>query len=454
MADPVSDADLPFAELLGRLLLLLAERPERAAEVRRVGDLLASRVERQEVLIEAGIENSWAVDGDPLKERLQARSVESIQIAPGAGVADLLALGRALADDAAPIPEASRIRVQLLPQSRPLVGSGPRELLPDPAATPMPRARTGDQLTPMVEGILRELEGAIARQQWFSVLHDAQAALRFLPSLREDVRRSFTLALRRLLTGAVVDALIEQAYRIPEEQARTAEVLRLGGNPAAERILEIIRHSDTIGPRAFLVEAIAGMPEAFTLVVPLLRSARLSDLRLGAQLIGRLGAAEALKDLAPLVDHPDERTRLAAIDALAGFRDKSVLEPLRRALASPSAATRVRAGQALAARGSGAIAMPLLAAIESEKDHAVRDELLAALARIPAPEAVAALTRIALEKPGRFSIGKGHLRLQLAIVRALVVANTAAARQALERIAAEGDGEVKRAAAENVRSEQ
>ena len=446
MADPVPAADAPFPDLLGRLLQVLRVRPEREAEVRRLVDLLASRVERHEALIEAGIENSWALDGDPLKERLQARQVDAIRIAPGASTVELLALGRALADDTAPIPSTALVRVKLLPDPLPLVFSGPRESLSDPTETPAPRARTGDQLAAMVEGILRELEKALARQQWLAALHDAQAAVRFLPSVREDVRRTFAIALKRMLTRPVIEALIEQAYRIPEEQSRTAEVLRMAGYPAAERILEILKQSDTIGPRAFLVDAIGGMPEASPLVIPLLRSPRPADVRLGADLVGRLGANEALKDLAPLVDHPDERTRLVVIDALARFRDKAALEPLRRALTHPSSSTRARAGQALAARGTGAMAMPLLAALESEKDPVTWDELLTALAGINAPESVAALTRVALEKHGRFSFGKSRLRRQLAIIRALAAANTPAAQQALERIAAEGEEEVRRAA--------
>jgi HEAT repeat protein len=300
----------------------------------------------------------------------------------------------------------------------------------------------------MVEGIVRELEKAIERQQWLAALHDAQAALRFLPSVRENLRRSFAIALKRLLTRPVVEALIEQAYRIPEEQARTAEVLRIAGYPAAERILEILKQSDTIGPRAFLLEAMGGMPEALPLVVPLLRSTRPADVWLGAELVGRLGASEALKDLVAVADHPDDRTRLAVIDALARFRDKAALEPLRRALTHPSSSTRARAGQALAARGSGAIAMPLLAALEAEKDPATWEELLGALAAINAPESVAALTRVALERGGRFSFGKAQLRRQLAVVRSLAAAHTAAARQALERIAVEGEGEVAAAARE------
>ena len=129
MTGPVSEADAPFADLFSRLLQLLRERPARESEVQRVAQLLATRVERQEALIEAGIENSWALDGDPLKERLQTRQVDAIRIAPGAGALELLALGRALADDTAPVPSTAMVRVKLLPDPLPLAFSGPRESL-------------------------------------------------------------------------------------------------------------------------------------------------------------------------------------------------------------------------------------------------------------------------------------------------------------------------------------
>lgn len=447
MSDPVPDSEAPFSDLLGRLLQLLRDRPDREEEAQNLVDLLASRVSRQEALIEAGIENSWAIDGDPLKERLQARQVDAIRIAPGAPAVELLALGRALAADDAPVPSTNSVRVKLLPDPLPLMFSGPRESLAGfTGTTPLPRARTGDQLGAMVEGILRELEKAINRQQWLAALHNAQAAIRFLPSIREDIRRNLTLHVKRLLTKPVIEALIEQGYRIPEEQPRTIEVLRVSGSSAAERILEILKQSDTIGPRAFLLDAIGGMPEAIPLIVPLLRSNRPSDVRLGADLVAKLHADEALKDLVPLVDHPDEKTRLTVIEALAHFREKSVLEPLRKALAHPSSSTRARAGQALASRGSGAYAMPLLAALEAEKDPATWEELLSALAAINAPESVAALTRVALERQSFFSFGKAQLRRQLGIVKSLAAAGTPAAKAALERIASEGKGEIAAAA--------
>jgi HEAT repeat protein len=277
--------------------------------------------------------------------------------------------------------------------------------------------------------------------------------MRMLPGLSEEIRRINFIALRRLLTRHVQEALIEQVYRVPEEQARTAEVMRVGGLHAAELMLEILSKSDTVGPRAFLVDSLAGMPEAFQLIAPLAPSKRPAEARLGAELLGRLGVPEAVPLLTALMQHADEKTRLAAIDGLARYRDKAAVEPLRKALGHQSAAIRGRAGRALASRGSGAIAMPLLVALEAERDQGAWEELLEAIAGIDAPEAAAALSRIALKPKGLFDLGGNLIRRQLLVVRTLAASNTSAAKQALARIAAEGEGEVKEAAGAALNSE-
>ncbi|HSB54996.1 MAG TPA: hypothetical protein VLD58_11590, partial [Gemmatimonadales bacterium] len=315
MSDSIPGPEASFGELLGRLIQLVRQGASEDAAVQPAVDQLAARVARQDALIEAGIENSWAVDGDALKERLQARRVDAILVAAGADPVELLALVRALADDQAPIPSTTRVRVSLLPGQLPLSYSGPRDIIPKAAPTGENRTRAADQLATMVDGILRELEKAISRNQWLAALHDAQAAARFVAGMPEDSRRMYAIALKRHLTRPVVDALIEQAYRSPEEQHRTAEVLRLAGFQAVERMVEILKQSDTVGPRAFLVEALGGMPEVEPLVVPLLKSRRGIEAWLGAELAGRLHLAEAIPALTVQVEHPEERVRQAAIAA-------------------------------------------------------------------------------------------------------------------------------------------
>ena len=90
--------------------------------------------------------------------------------------------------------------------------------------------------------------------------------------------------------------------------------------------------------------------------------------------------------------------------------------------------------------------MPLFAAFETEKDPEAWQQMLETLVAIDAAEIGAALARLALERRGFLRFGSADLRRQLAIVRALAARNSPAARQALARIAAEGQGEVREAA--------
>ncbi|HEY7681296.1 MAG TPA: HEAT repeat domain-containing protein [Gemmatimonadales bacterium] len=448
---PAPTASLP--ELFGHLILLLRGTPGREDRILKALDLVVARVADSPALIEAGIENNWAQGGDPLKERLQIRQVDAIRIAAGAPPHEILALARALADDLAPIPSTTQVQVTVLPDVP--EPQGPPSLMrpSDPRMPSVSRDRSDERLAQVVDGVLRELEQAAAEEQWHTVLHNAQAALRMMPGLGESAQRVYTIGLRRLLTRPVLEALIDQGYRVPEEQARTAEVLRAGGLPAAELMIDTLNRSDTIGPRAFLVDSLGGMPDALPLIAHLARSRRPSEARLAAEVLGRLGMADAVPLLSSLVQHPDDKVRLAAVDSLGRYRDKSAVEPLRQALGHTSAAIRARAGRALAARGSGAIAMPLLAALEAERDPLAWEELLGALAAIDAPEAAAALSRIALARRGFLGLGGAALRRQLAVVRTLAAAKTGAARQALSRIAAEGEGEVREAAAVALGSE-
>jgi hypothetical protein len=445
MAEIFPDPAAPFNELLGHLIHLLRDLPGEDAAVLRTVELMAARVAGAEHMVEAGIENSWALDGDPLKERLQIRQVDAIGIAAGATALELLQMGRALADDHAPIPSTSQIRVKLLPDPLPIQFSGPRMSIPGPEGA-LPRARQGDQLAGMIDGILRELQKAIDRQQWLAVLHDAQAAVRAIPNLNESARRTYTIALKRLLTLPVLERLIEQGYRMVEERGRTAEVLRAGGFPIAERMVDILKRSDTIGPRAFLVDALGGMPDAEPLIPPMLRSPRAADVRLAVELIGRLRDERMIPLLVAQSQHPDESVRHGVIDALASFQSRAVVEPLRKALAHTSGPTRAKAARALGARSSGAIAMPLFAAFEGEKDPETWRELLTVLASLNSHDAAMGLARMALQRRGFLRFGSSDLRRRLAVVEALHASGNVTSRHALEYIAKEGDGEVRAAA--------
>jgi hypothetical protein len=454
---PAGPAAETFEQTLGDLVSQVRAHPGDHAAFGAALEKVVGRVAGTPAVLEAGIENSWSLDGDDLRGRLLSRGVDAIRVAAGASRDDLLALARALAEDDGPLPSTPRVQIDLIQTFGQILGTAqgadgerftviPERTFPgDTTPVLSPRIRTSDRLAAILRQLLDLVQTSVRRAAWLEVLHNAQAVLRLLAGMPEDVRRGYGIALRRILSRPVLQALIEQAYRVTEEQTRTVELLRLAGLDAAELILENLRAAEAVGPRAFLLDALGGMPDAYRLAVALLSNERWSDLRLAADVLGRMGNPRAIPPLLARANHPDERVRLAVIDALGRFRDKRVVDGLRQLLNHPSPRTRAHAGKALAGRHSAAIAMPLLVALDQEKDPNVRLELLQALAGIDAPEARAVLVKVATERRGLLGRGRPTSE-RLEVVSALANARTAASRQALSRIAAEADGQVREAA--------
>ncbi len=454
---PAGPAAETFEQTLGDLVSQVRAHPGDHASFGAALDKVVGRVAGVPAVVEAGIENSWSLDGDDLRGRLLSRGVDAIRVAAGASRDDLLALARALAEDDGPLPSTPGVQVDLIPTIGQILEAAQGDdgerftVIPErtfPGDTPpvlTDRIRTSHRLAATLRQLLDLVQTSVRRGAWLEVLHNAQAVLRLHAGMPEEERRGYGIALRRILSRPVLQAFIEQAYRVSEEQPRTVELLRWAGLDAAELILENLRAAEAVGPRAFLLDALGGMPDAYPLAVALLSNERWSDLRLAADVLGRMGNARAIPPLVARANHPDERVRLAVIDALARFRDKRVVDGLRQLLNHPSPRTRAHAGKALAGRHSGAIAMPLLAALDQEKDHMVRVELLQALAGIDAPEARAVLVKVATERRGLLGRGRPTSE-RLEVVSALANARTEASRQALSRIAAEADGQVRDAA--------
>jgi hypothetical protein len=451
---------------LDALVTLLRQQPDDGAGRTRLLESAVRAAAAATVVLEAGVENSFGTEEAGLKGRLLARRVDRVTIEAGATADELLLLARGLADDSVALKSSPSIRIDLLPVLSPPPApgrayDGPRTTgrmsesfrtparqmpgLPDWMAPPR-RENTANSIAETMAQISASLGDEIQRGAWRAALHDVQGLIRLVPAVPEHQRRGFSISVRRYLSRPVLTAFIELAVRTPEEQARTVEVLKWAGLDAAEQMLELLRSSESVGSKEFLFVAIGQMPDALSLVMPFATSPRWHEARHGADILGRMGLPGAVPVLRGLVEHPDERVRLAAVEALGRIPDKAVLEPLRQALTSRSPQMRARAGRALGDRRSGALAMPLLAALEEEKDLATWRELLRALALIDSPEATSALVRVATERKTLFGRSGRPTAQRLEVVQALAAAGTPAAHHALERIAAEGDESVRVAA--------
>lgn len=445
----------PFETEYGRLIAAYRAGPSGTAEAAALLEEVVRLVAAKPVSVEAGLFLSGEYDTANLRSHLLRRQVEVLSVAAGTPGEMLEALARALGGDA-PLPASPSLGYEMV---APLVPDPPRPLY-RPAGTDESQRlvlmgvqgfieeddRVPSAFGAEVEALTAAVASASRRGAWTEALHAAQALVRLSSRVPDMDRRTVAITARRTLSRPVLVGFIELAIRTPEEQARAAEVLQWRGADAAELMIDAIRKTESPAPHRFLLDALARMPDAVPLLLPLLGSPEWHEVRHAVEVLGRQMAQEALTPLRGLLAHPEPRVRGAALDALSRYPATAGVEALRLGLAHPSPVTRQDAATAIGHRGGGALAMPLLAAIEIERDAATWRAMLVALGQIEAPEAAVAMATVALRKRGFLARGGFSLPQRLDVVSVLAASPTRAARQALARVAREAEGEVGAAA--------
>jgi len=117
-----------------------------------------------------------------------------------------------------------------------------------------------------------------------------------------------------------------------------------------------------------------------------------------AEFIGLSGSPQAVVLLIPLLRHPSEIVREAALLGLAESGGREIARPAMPALKDESVAVRAAAVRAVAAGGDPAASTVLIRRVEQEPDEGVQAELLRAIGRLGAREALEVLARFA--EPG------------------------------------------------------
>ena len=430
------------------------------------------------IMVEAGFDRGEAGEDLTLQGRMRARYVDVLRIGPGAAAGAVLALARALSHDTTPLPLASGIELERFPVlERPPASSEPPSY--SPARADDERRRHAERrrwLTGRFAGVERRRGGdrrqtgerrlrllkqqeldiselgrllarAVAAGAWSEALEHAQALIELAPRVPAVERRSFAIRSRRQLSRTVLERLVDHALRDPADRSRTVQVLRWAGMDGIEVMLDAVCRSEVVGARRFLHEALGDTPEAYSAVAPLLGSRVWHEVHHAAGIVGRMGNPDAVPHLRALLDHGDPRVRWAAVHALAEFASADAAEGLRLGLAHESAATRAASADAIAGRRLGSFAMPIVAALEHERDDMAWRAMAGALAAIGTPEACEALVTVA--RSVRTLGGGGYTKGQRSeAVRALAHARGRHAVSALERLARQATGVVRKEAAE------
>jgi HEAT repeat protein len=263
------------------------------------------------------------------------------------------------------------------------------------------------------------------------------------------VRRQYGIALRRMITRQMLDGL-SKLVQVPHLEDAAGEVLQRAGPDGVEVLLDLLTTSNTVTERRGIFNALVQMKEGQDQLIHMLGHPQWFVVRNVADLVGELGLEAAVPQLTKQLDHTDERVRRQVALALAKIGTRSAAEPLRRALRDVSVDVRRQAALGVGGRKASALAMPLVVALEEEKDPEVVRELIFALGRIGSPDAVQALIKIA--QPAGKLFGRKPSALRVTAVEALRVAGTPAAIGTLQGFASDGDKQV-RAAVQQALSE-
>ncbi len=298
----------------------------------------------------------------------------------------------------------------------------------------------GETLTVLnrqVESVLRQGKVEQAMQIVYTIVRIEQRV--------EDpaVRRQYGIALRRMITRQMLDGL-SKMVQVPHLEDAASMVLQRAGPDGVEVLLDLLTTSNTVNERRGVFNALTQMKEGQDQLIHMLGHPQWFVVRNVADLVGELALESAVPALTKQLDHPDERVRRQVALALAKIGTRSAAEPLRRVLRDKSPDVRRQAALGVGGRKASALAMPLVVALEEEKDPDVVRELTFALGRIGSPDAVQALIKMA-QPSGKF-FGRKPSGLRITAVEALRVAGTPAALGTLQSLSNDSDKQVRAAA--------
>ncbi len=454
-----------FEQAFSNLIDHLRTRPDGGAEAQVLLHALREEVTRDGVVAEAGVELEGTPHDPGLLGCMHRRRVETITVQHDAPADELLQLAGALAADNRPIPVTDKVHVSFVVDITP--GEKTDRSPAPPSTSPRPGSVVEDTEIPLVMGFdqdedraprlpegfadeLQDLASAIReserRGSWTEALHAAQALTHLTGRTPSDGRRRMAIAGRRMVSRSLMRAFIDHAIRVPEERPRVVQVLEWVGRDAAELVIDALSETESIGPKVFLCDLAARLPDAYPLVDALLRSPDWYQVRLGADLLGRRGKPDGVGALAAQCDHGDPRVRRTVMAALGSIDATTTGEPLVRGLADPDVSVRVVAAAALGGRSARGVTMALAQALEREQDPTARTAMIEALGAICSDEAATVLSTVATTGRTLFRRRGYTVEQRLAAVAALAGCQARGAARALERVATTARGRVPEAA--------
>ncbi|NUP56260.1 MAG: HEAT repeat domain-containing protein [Gemmatimonadaceae bacterium] len=262
--------------------------------------------------------------------------------------------------------------------------------------------------------------------------HDAQES---------DVKRAFVLAVKRLTKPALLQAVVTDLTRSPDEHARAKVVLARTGEEGADAVIERLAAEEGRKARLLFFDVLVQLHAGVPTLLHMLGDARWYVARNAAALLGEMQARDAEKPLTGLLHHDDERVRHAAIVALMRLGTARSMPTIQEGLRDRAPQIRMQAAAALVGRKERNVPDLLLRALDDERDDEVAAAFLLALGRLGTPDAVARLIATAEADRGLFR--RKPVALRVAAVQALAEVDTEQARAALTALQGDKDEDVR-----------
>jgi hypothetical protein len=259
----------------------------------------------------------------------------------------------------------------------------------------------------------------------------------------EASQASYHIMVKRMLPAD----LVEQFARLAPDQRYAGDVvkvMRFLGAAGTEVLLRLLAGANTTGDGRMYMNALREMREGLHLAVEMLEHKQWFVVRNVADLLGELRVIDAVPALAKALEHPEPKVQRSAAVALAKIGTPAAALHLRRTLKDGAPALRGVVAGAIGGRASGALAMPLVLAADSEEDPALLREYFMALGRIGSREAVQALAKAA--EPGGGLLRRKASGPRIAAIEGLALAGQSGAA-VLEQLLNDADKDVRAAAA-------
>lgn len=258
--------------------------------------------------------------------------------------------------------------------------------------------------------------------------------------------------LRRLQHRSSIELL---ARRLPYMQDRTRmlELLSRAGETAVDILVKHLLEVDDAAARRVYFDSIVQLDIAGPALFDLLRDARWFVVRNAVALLGEMGVEQADTAMLPLLQHDDDRIRIATARALMRIGTAKALQGLHAAIDDRNNEVRriAAVSYGLTPGTAGMVRPPaarLAVALEKEPDEDVALEMLAALGKLGSSDAIQRLLRIALPQPQSTESPDvpRDAWLRIAAIEALVKARGNAVMPHVETLMSDPDPEVAQAA--------